>query len=81
MSRPAADARLLSIDLLRGAVVVRPWSSADHPIGNPPAPEGYRWGLPLLDRMWGPAALALYPACRWFADLKARWGGGWLRFR
>jgi len=57
-----------------------PWLFANHPMGNPPAPDGYPWGLPLLYMVWLVAILMLYPACRWFADLKARGGSRWLRY-
>ncbi len=55
-----------------------PWLRANHPMMAPPPPEGY--GLPLLG-IWLAAAMAviaLYPACRAFADLKSRRRGGWL---
>jgi hypothetical protein len=30
--------------------------------------------------MWAVAILLLYPACRWYAGLKARRPGGWLGY-
>jgi hypothetical protein len=42
--------------------------------------EGQRWPLWLLYVVWALAVAILYPACRWFAALKARSSSGWLRY-
>jgi hypothetical protein len=49
-------------------------------MGNPPAPDGYTWGLPLLYLVWGMAIVLLYVASRRFADLKARRRDWWLGY-
>jgi hypothetical protein len=59
---------------------VSPWLFANHPMGNPPAPEGYTWSLGLLYLVWAVAIVILYPACRWFADLKATRKEAWLSY-
>jgi uncharacterized membrane protein len=59
---------------------VSPWLFANHPMGNPPPPEGYTWSLGLLYLVWALAIVILYFACRWFADLKARRPEAWLKF-
>jgi len=59
---------------------VSSWLFANHPMGNPPAPEGYTWTLGLLYLVWAIAIATLYLACRWFAGLKARRTDAWLRF-
>jgi uncharacterized membrane protein len=59
---------------------VSPWLFANHPMGNPPAPDGYTWSLPLLYTIWAVAILLLYLPCRWFATLKARRQDWWLRY-
>lgn len=59
---------------------VSPWLFANHPMGNPEPPEGYVWSLPLLYLIWAIAILLLYPACRWFAALKARKSDWWLQY-
>ena len=59
---------------------VSPWLFTNHPMGNPPAPEGYTWSLGLLYAVWAAAIVILYFACRWFADLKARRTDWWLRY-
>jgi uncharacterized membrane protein len=59
---------------------VTPWLFANHPMGNPPAPEGYTWSLPLLYLVWAVAVVILDFACRWFAAVKARRTDWWLRY-
>jgi uncharacterized membrane protein len=59
---------------------VNPWLFANHPMGNPPPPEGYAWSLGLLYLVWAVAIVILYFACRWFADLKARRKDWWLSY-
>jgi uncharacterized membrane protein len=59
---------------------VSPWLFTNHPMGNPPPPEGYPWSLGLLYLVWAIAIVLLYLACRWFADLKTRRADAWLRF-
>ena len=60
---------------------VDPWLFTNHPMGNPPAPDGYTWSLGLLYLVWAIAVVLLYFASRWYADLKARRTDlRWLRF-
>jgi uncharacterized membrane protein len=59
---------------------VSPWLFANHPMGSPPAPEGYTWSLPLLYLVWAVAMAILCVACRWFAGLKAKRTDWWLRY-
>jgi uncharacterized membrane protein len=59
---------------------VSPWLFTNHPMGSPPPPDGYPWGLPLLYMVWAVAIVLLYPACRWFAGLKARRRDPWLSY-
>jgi uncharacterized membrane protein len=59
---------------------VSPWLFANHPMGNPPPPEGYAWSLGLLYLVWAMAIVILYVACRWFAELKARRTEAWLSY-
>jgi uncharacterized membrane protein len=76
---PLIHALALGVSWLRLGEV-SPWLFANHPMGNPPAPEGYAWSLPVLYGVWGLAVALLYPACRWFADLKARRRDPWLSY-
>jgi uncharacterized membrane protein len=59
---------------------VSPWLFANHPMGNPPAPEGYVWSLGLLYVVWAAVIVLLYVPCRWFAGLKARRKDWWLSY-
>lgn len=59
---------------------VHPWLFANHPMGNPPAPPGYTWSLPLLYAVTVLAVVVLYWPCRWYADLKRRRQETWLSF-
>jgi uncharacterized membrane protein len=59
---------------------VSPWLFTNHPMGNPPPPEGYIWSLGLLYLVWAVAIVLLYFACRWFADLKSRRTEAWLSY-
>ena len=59
---------------------VNPWLFTNHPMGNPPAPEGYVWSLGLLYAVWTVTIVALYFPCRWYADLKAKRKDWWLGY-
>jgi uncharacterized membrane protein len=59
---------------------VSPWLFTNHPMGNPPPPEGFTWSLPLLYLVWGITIVVLYFVCRWFADLKSRRTDWWLKY-
>ena len=45
-----------------------------------PAPPEAGFGLPVVYLAWGVLVLSLYPACRWFADLKRRRRDVWLSY-
>lgn len=45
-----------------------------------PVAAGWGFGLPVVYAAWIGVVAALYPACRRFAGLKARRGGGWLSY-
>jgi uncharacterized membrane protein len=59
---------------------VSPWLFANHPMGNPPPPDGYAWSLGLLYLVFAVAIGLLYVPCRWFAAVKARRTDWWLRY-
>ena len=59
---------------------IDPWLFTNHPMGNPPPPDGYTWSLGLLYAVWALAIVLLYVACRWYADLKSRRTDSWLRY-
>jgi uncharacterized membrane protein len=43
-------------------------------------PAGYGYGLPVVYAVWAGVVLLLYPACRWYADLKSRRRSAWLSY-
>jgi hypothetical protein len=59
---------------------VSPWLFANHPMGNPPPPDGYTWSLGLLYLVFAVTIAFLYFPCRWFSDLKVRRTDWWLRY-
>ncbi len=56
------------------------WLFTNHPMANPPPPDGYTWSLGLLYAIWLVAIVLLYFASRWYAALKARRTDWWLRY-
>jgi uncharacterized membrane protein len=76
---PLIHALALVVSKIRFGVVPQ-WLFANHPMGNPPPPDGYTWSLPLLYLVWAVTILMLYPACRWFENLKARRQDWWLKY-
>ncbi|HKC42141.1 MAG TPA: heparan-alpha-glucosaminide N-acetyltransferase domain-containing protein [Gemmatimonadales bacterium] len=59
---------------------VDPWLFTNHPMGNPPAPDGYTWSLALLYLVWAVAIIVLYVPSRWYSGLKARRSDWWLKY-
>jgi uncharacterized membrane protein len=43
-------------------------------------PDEWGYGLPVVYLVWVGVVLALYPACRWFAGVKARRRDAWLSY-
>ena len=56
------------------------WLLGNHPAMIGPAPEGYRWSLPLLYAITALCVALLYLPCRWFAAQRARRPDSWLRY-
>ncbi|HEY6952141.1 MAG TPA: hypothetical protein VI758_07015, partial [Bacteroidota bacterium] len=59
---------------------VSSWLFTNHPMGNPPPPEGYPWTLWQLYLVWAVVIVVLYFACRWYAELKSRRRDWWLKY-
>lgn len=66
---PLVHALALGVSLLRTGAV-DPWLFANHPMGNPPAPDGYAWPLWLLYLIWAIALAILYAATCAYARRK-----------
>jgi uncharacterized membrane protein len=43
-------------------------------------PPGWGFSLPIVYLVWAVVVITLYPACRWFAELKQRRRGAWLSY-
>lgn len=56
------------------------WLFENHPLRIPPAPDGYRYSLPMLYAVTTGVVIALYVPCRWYAALKARRRDTWLSY-
>lgn len=56
------------------------WLVGNHPVMIGPAPEGYRWSLPLLYAITVLCVALLYWPCRWYAEQRAARPGSWLRY-
>jgi uncharacterized membrane protein len=59
---------------------VNPWLFANHPMMNPPPPEGYTWSLGLLYAVFLVVIAILYLPCRWYALRKATNPAPWMRY-
>lgn len=76
---------LLHLPLIHGLAVVAfyaRYGQADWLYGSSPTrrPEGFGWDLPAVYAVWIAVIFILYPACRWFADLKRRRRDAWLSY-
>lgn len=69
-------ALVLVFALLEG---LPPTSFLSHPF-VPSWPADHGWGLPLVYAVWIGIVLALYPACAWFARVKATRREWWLSY-
>jgi hypothetical protein len=57
------------------------WFFANPPADGPPLmPAGYGCSLPVVYLIWIGVVLALYPVCRWFAEVKRRHPSAWLSY-
>ena len=59
---------------------VNPWLFTNHPMMNPPPPEGYMWSLGLLYAVFVVVVALLYFPCRWYARRKTTSPSPWMRY-
>ena len=78
---------LLHLPLIHGLAVVASYlhyGQATWWFANPNAPGArpadYGYSLPIVYLVWLGVLLALYPVCRWFADVKRRRRESWLSY-
>jgi uncharacterized membrane protein len=76
---PAIHLAAVIVSLVRGGRV-NPWLFANHPMMNPPPPEGYTWSLALLYSVFFVVVAVLYVPCRWYARRKATNPAPWMRY-
>jgi uncharacterized membrane protein len=57
-----------------------PWLFTNHPMMNPPPPDGYTWRLSLLYAVFVVVVAVLYWPCRWYAHRKATHPARWMRY-
>ena len=76
---PLIHALALIVSKIREGAV-NPWLFTNHPMGNPEPPDGYTWSLSLLYVVWAITIVILYPACRRFAEVKAKRTDPWLKY-
>jgi len=76
---PLIHVAALFVSLLREGRE-NPWLFANHPMMNPPPPDGYTWSLPLLYLVTLVVVVLLYVPCRWMARLKDRRREAWLTY-
>jgi uncharacterized membrane protein len=76
---PLIHAMAMLVSVLRGDGGLA-WLVGNHPVMIGPAPDGYRWSLPLLYVITALCVAILYPLCRWFARRRAARPASWLRY-
>jgi len=76
---PAIHFAAVLVSLVREGRV-NPWLFANHPMMNPPPPEGYMWKLSLLYAVFIVVVAVLYFPCRWYARGKATNPAPWMRY-
>jgi hypothetical protein len=59
---------------------VDPWLFANHPMMNPPPPDGYMWGLALTYAVFFVVVAVLYLPCRRYSRRKATNPAAWMRY-
>ena len=59
---------------------VSSWLFTNHPMGNPPPPEGYTWSLSLLYLVWGDRGRAPVPRVAMVCWVKATRRSSWLSY-
>jgi hypothetical protein len=62
------------------AVLAHAFGMGDPQIAGNPQAGGWGFDLPVVYAVWAAVVVALYPACRWFAGVKARRRDWWLSY-
>ena len=64
---PLIHVAAIIVSLIRTGAIT-PWLFGNHPLEPPDQPPGYRWSLSLLYLVTAVCVIALYAACRWWAE-------------
>ena len=59
---------------------VNPWLFENHPMMDPPPPDGYMWSLPLLYLVFAIVIALLFLPTRWYAARRIGHRHGWMRY-
>jgi len=76
---PFIHAVAMLVSVVRGDGGIS-WLIGNHPVMIGPAPDGYRWSLPLLYAVTIMCVALLYLPCRWFAVRRAARPESWMRY-
>ena len=76
---PLIHAMACVVSLIRSGSI-DPWLFTNHPMMNPPPPDGYTWSLGLLYLVWIIAIVLLWPVCQWYARRKATRRSPWMSY-
>ena len=76
---PAIHLAAVIISVIRQGNV-DPWLFTNHPMMNPPPPDGYMWSLGLLYAVFIIVVAFLYWPARWYARRKATNPAPWMRY-
>ncbi len=76
---PLIHAVAMLVSVMRGDGGIS-WLIGNHPVMIGPAPDGYRWSLPLLYAVTMACVALLYLPCRWFAVRRAARPESWMRY-
>ena len=71
---------LFLIDLVTAAFAIARYGARVREVMAHGPPPDYGYGLPVVYAVWVSVVLALYPVCRWFADVKRRRRDAWLSY-
>ena len=73
---------VLHLFLIHAAAIALAWPAVGAAAVTRPfvASEPLNYSLPAVYALWVAVVLALYPVCRWFADVKQRSGRAWVSY-
>ena len=76
---PTIHAAAVIVSLAREGRV-NPWLFTNHPMMNPPPPDGYTWPLSLLYLVFALVIALLYGPCAWYDRKKRTQRAAWMKY-